>query len=119
MAKLVATESPPHWTKGKGVGLWGSEKEKYSKEKNYFIYFWLCWVFVAAQGLSLVAVSRGYSSCGVQTSHCCGFSCRAWALGALASAVVAFGLSSGAAWAELPCGMWDLLGPGIKLCPLH
>ena len=27
-----------------------------------FIYFWLCWVFVAASGLSLVAVSRGYSS---------------------------------------------------------
>ena len=27
-----------------------------------FIYFWLCWVFaVAAHGLSLVAVSRGYS----------------------------------------------------------
>ena len=28
---------------------------------NLFIYFWLCWVFVAAHGLSLVAVSRGYS----------------------------------------------------------
>ena len=28
-----------------------------------FIYlFWLCWVFVAARGLSLVAASRGYSS---------------------------------------------------------
>ena len=27
-----------------------------------FIYFWLCWVFVAAHGLSLVAASRGYSS---------------------------------------------------------
>ena len=26
-----------------------------------FIYFWLCWVFVAAHGLSLVAVSRGCS----------------------------------------------------------
>ena len=24
-----------------------------------FIYFWLCWVFVAARGLSLVAVSGG------------------------------------------------------------
>ena len=23
-----------------------------------FIYFWLCWVFIAAQGLSLVAVSE-------------------------------------------------------------
>ena len=27
-----------------------------------FIYFCLCWVFVAVQGLSLVVVSRGYSS---------------------------------------------------------
>ena len=27
----------------------------------YFIYFWLCWVFVAACGLSLLAASRGYS----------------------------------------------------------
>ena len=29
---------------------------------NLFIYFWLCWVFVGARGLSLVAVSGGYSS---------------------------------------------------------
>ena len=28
----------------------------------YLIYFWLCQVFVAARGLSLVVVSRGYSS---------------------------------------------------------
>ena len=27
-----------------------------------FIYFWLCWVFVAVCGLSLVVASRGYSS---------------------------------------------------------
>ena len=25
-----------------------------------FIYFWLCWVFVAAHGLSLVAASGGF-----------------------------------------------------------
>ena len=29
---------------------------------NLFIYFWLCWVFVAAGGLSLAAASWGYSS---------------------------------------------------------
>ena len=40
----------------------------------YFIYFWLCWVFVAARGLSLVAVSLGYSSL-----RCAGFSLR-WLL---------------------------------------
>ena len=26
--------------------------------KNLFIYFWLCWVFVAMQGFSLVAARR-------------------------------------------------------------
>ena len=35
------------------------------------IYFWLCWVFVAAHGLSLVAASGGYSSL-----RCAGFSLR-------------------------------------------
>ena len=29
--------------------------------KYLFIYFWLCWVFVAASRLSLVVVSAGYS----------------------------------------------------------
>ena len=32
--------------------------------KKLINYFWLLWVFVAACGLSLVAASRGYSSCG-------------------------------------------------------
>ena len=39
-----------------------------------FIYFWLRWVFVAAHGLSLVAVSGGYSSL-----RCVGFSLQ-WLL---------------------------------------
>ena len=28
---------------------------------NNFIYFWLCWGFIAARAFSLVEVSRGYS----------------------------------------------------------
>ena len=33
----------------------------------YFLKnFWLCWVFVAARGLSLVAASRGYSLVAVR-----------------------------------------------------
>ena len=39
-----------------------------------FIYFWLRWAFVATHGLSLVAVSGGYSSL-----WCVGFSLR-WLL---------------------------------------
>ena len=34
-----------------------------------FVFFWLCWVFVVARGLSLVVVSGGYSS-----FWCAGFS---------------------------------------------
>ena len=50
--------------------------------KKLFTYFWLHWVFIAALGLSLLMVSRGYSSCTVLVSHCSGFSCfEAWALG--------------------------------------
>ena len=33
-----------------------------------FIYFWLCWVFVAARGLSLVAESGGTLCCGAWAS---------------------------------------------------
>ena len=58
-----------------------------------FIYFWLCWVFVAAHGLSLVAVSRGYSSL-----RCVGLSLRwlllLWSMGSRRA-----GFSN--------CGTWD------------
>ena len=44
--------------------------------------FWLCWILVAAGGLSLLVASRGLlSSCGAWDSHCGGFSC--WAAQAL------------------------------------
>ena len=34
-----------------------------------YLFIWLCWVFVAAHGLSLIAASKGYSSL-----WCAGFS---------------------------------------------
>ena len=47
------------------------------------------------RGLSLVAASGATLRCGARASHCGGFSCcRAQALGARASVVVARGLSS-------------------------
>ena len=47
------------------------------------------------RGLSLVVVNEGYSSCGMQTSHCSGFfCCGAGALGRLGSVVEAPGLCS-------------------------
>jgi len=57
-----------------------------------FIYFWLCWVFIDAYGLSLVVVSGGYSL-GAWTSHCGDFCCGAQALSSQASAIVEDGLS--------------------------
>ena len=65
-----------------------------------FIYFWLLWVFVAACGLSLVAVSRGYSLLHCAASHRSGFSCcGAQAPGTQASVVVACMLISCGSWA--------------------
>ena len=97
-----------------------------------FINFWLCWVFVAACGPSLVAASGGYSLLQCATSHCSGFSCcGARALGTWASVVVAHGLSSCGLWAlerrlsscgtqaSLLRGMWNLPRPGLGPCPLH
>ena len=50
------------------VDIWQNQynivklKNKIKKKKTYLlIYFWLCWVFVAACGLSPVAVSGGCS----------------------------------------------------------
>ena len=64
---------------------------------NLFIYLFIClpWVFVAVQGLSLVAASGGYSSL-----RCVGFSLwwlpllQSMGLGTQTSVVVARGLSS-------------------------
>ena len=91
------------------------------------IYFWLCWVFVAASGLSLVATSGGYS-----WLWCAGFSLRclllfrAWAPGAGASVGAARGLricGSRALYcgarAQLLWGVWDLPGPEMEPSSPH
>ena len=60
-----------------------------------FIYlFWLCWVFVAAHGLSLVVASRGYSSL-----RCMGFSLR-WLLLLRSMGSRHVGFSSCSSWAQ-------------------
>ena len=76
----------------------------------FFFLINLFILFLAALGLR----------CCMRASHCGGFSCcRAWALGARASVVVARRLSSCGAWAQLLHGMWDLPGPGTEPMPLH
>ena len=76
---------------------------------NLFIYFWLCGVFVAAHGLSLVVGAT--LCCGARAFHCSGFSCcRARALGVWASVVVACSFGScGSRAVEhrlSSCGAW-------------
>ena len=90
--------------------------------KNFylFIYFWLCWVFIAAHRLSLVATSGCYTSL-----QCVGFSL--WWLLLLQSTgsrcvgfsscglqALACRLSSCGTRAQLLRGMWDLPGPGLQ-----
>ena len=60
--------------------------------KIFHLLFWPPWVFIVACGLSLVHVL----------------------LIVMASLVVELGLSSCGTWAQLPYGMWDLPGPGVK-----
>ena len=70
--------------------------------KNYFggIYlcvFWLCWVFVAAHSLSIVAVSRGYPFL-----QCTGFSLQWFVLWSASSVAVVHSLAAprygGSSW---------------------
>ena len=111
--------------------LFFSAKERKVWEFFYFFiifftfYFWLRWVFVAARGLSVVAMSGGYSSL-----RCAGFSLwwlLLWrstgsrhvgsvvvvrGLQSAGSVVVAHGLSCSAA-----CGIFP--DQGSNPCPLH
>ena len=92
-----------------------------------FFIFWQRWVFSAAFEFSVVAVSRGHSSCGAWASPCSGFSCCGpWTLGRCMD------FSRCRTWAQLlqltgsrarlsRCGsrarcqgMWNLPGPEIK-----
>ena len=76
--------------------------------KDLFIYFWLCWVFVATRAFSSCSEWELFSSCCAQAAHCPGFCCsRVWALECA-------GFGSCVAGSQSPSGMWDLPGPGIK-----
>ena len=74
--------------------------------KCLFICFWLLSVFSAGSGLPCVAVCGGHSL--VVASRCSGFSCGG------AQALGPVGFSNCGVWAQLPCGIWHLPGPGLK-----
>ena len=81
--------------------------------KSFFIYLWLCWVFVSVRGLSPVVASGGHSS-----SRCAGLSLsrplllRGTGSRRAGSVVVAHGSSCSAACGILP-------DQGSNPCPLH
>ena len=56
-------------------------KEYFLTRHFTYIFFWLCWVFLAAHGPFSVVTTEGYSLVvSAKASHCSGFSCcRAWA----------------------------------------
>ena len=87
----------------------------------WFIYLWLCRVFVAAPGLvSRCSKQALHSRCGAWASHWGGFPCcRAWALGCVgfsscSSQTLGCGFYSCGTWAWLPWDMWNLPRPGIE-----
>ena len=101
--------------------------------KNKFIYLFYLFIFgcvgssLPLTGFLQLGQAGATLCCGVQASHCGGFSCcGARALGTWASVVAARGLSSCGSRAlehrlsscgtraYLLCGMWDLPGPGIE-----
>ena len=55
--------------------------------------------FIAVHKLSLVVANRGHSCCKARAPGHAGF-------------------SRCGAWAQLPCGVWDLPRSGIESCPL-
>ena len=77
-----------------------------------FIYFWLCWVFVAAQAFPQLRRVAATLQLRCTASHSGGFSCcRAWAL--------EHRLNSCGIRAQLLCSMWDLSRSGLKpACPV-
>ena len=84
--------------------IWSISFSHFYFLKCVFIYFWLHWVFVALCGLSLAAVSRGYSS-----FRCTGFSAQ-WLhlLQSTGSRGVAHGLSCSSAGGIFPDQRSDL-----------
>ena len=100
-------------------------KERFSKVDsilNLFFFTFYLFIFIfGCVGSSLLCTgflqlrrSGATLHCGVRASNCSSFSCcRAWALGARASVVVAHRLQS-AGSVVVAHGMWDLPGPGLE-----
>ena len=117
-------------------GLWLLQRESLNVHKKpstfplflkKFIYLFMAVLGLGCLGFLQLWRAGATLRCGAGASHCGGFSCcRARALGAQASVVVAHGLSSCGSRAlerrlsscgartQLLRSMWDLPGPGLE-----
>ena len=106
----------PHRVGSRGLGepgQWISYVEKISIIYVFIIYFWLCWVFVAVQGLSLVAESGGSSLVAV---------CRLLIMVASrrrAQAIEHAGFRSCVHRPSCPVARGVFLDEGLNPCALH
>ena len=103
MTKIASLQSLRH--------LW-TNADIFLKILSFFLYFWLCWVFISVRGFSPVVPSGGHSS-----SQCAGLS-PSWPLVTehgsrrAGSVVVVHGLSC-----SVTCGIFP--DQGSNSCPLH
>ena len=81
-----------------------NNSEESFKNFIYLFNFWLHWVFIAAHGFSVVALSRGYS-----LLQCMTFSLGWFLLWSKSSRVCGF-----QQLLSYPMGMWDFPEPEIK-----
>ena len=99
-----------------------SEKNNNCTFISFFKTFFGCiGSLLLHRGFLQLPQARATLHCGTQASHCSGFACcRAWALGAWASVVVARGLSSCGSrpqFCSIACGIFP--DKGSNPCPLH
>lgn len=87
----------------------------------FYLFLFGCTGSLLLHGLSLVAVSRGYSFIAVpRASRCSGFSCcgtqapESTGFSSCGSWALEYRLSSCGVWPYLLWGMWDLPRPGIE-----
>lgn len=87
----------------------------------FYLFLFGCTGSLLLHGLSLVAVSRGYSFIAVpRASRCSGFSCcgtqapESTGFSSCGSWALEYRLSSCGVWPYLLWGMWDLPTPGIE-----
>ena len=106
-----------------GLSLWGDENVlkwavvMISQLKKKLGYYRLCWVFVAACRLCLVAVRRGCSLavvCGLLTRWLLLMELGLVGFGRCGSRALGRGLSSCGTRAQLSCSRWKPPKPGIK-----